>query len=842
MNSTKFNFVKGDAPPQNNYYDVRPHLFHPTRKRDAHLIQIMHDSASEDYSTYYERNKTAFKDIDPRASNRQRLDIREWKDLVLEVVKNPIDHGKNMVVTHDPIKGEIYIFNEVYDRDYDRITFAKLKELLTTFKNTTDSNFNEGLTSLLFMKVSIEYGNYRLVNRLSEDGYFQDISSESSHVYLKSEKKEFVNPSVKMEKMFGWKVTLFTKQTEKIFQSDIVKKSGRKKINIHNLHDYLLKLIEETLNEIYFTRSFPISYLGKEFKNKMGRNFISELIKGEYRGDIFYSLKLEPNTYEGVQVFWQLKNGLAYQLVPSEGVFDDEGVSGKVILTRIGQFANPNRRVLQHFVKQYVQMLINNLREEKKDEIKLVELLKDAKRYIDNFRDYLNSTFYLSKKYVDQTFSGDIDYRMSIADKVVEMSNFIYTLKHLFERTYAQQFHKIKLFPHPDEDVCPVLLDAPIFKDYVKKLNLPLRVEFKNHVVGTLVQDTIGQRILFNSSFFDSFFECVNPKSIDLNELQLAEPENPLFYPNDLNQLEYLFDEKQYLMYDDISRIRLEDNRIVRLMGIKGLEEFGFNFEGTPKIVDEEEEEDEEEHYDDEDEDEDDYDQFQRQQSNLKKELERRENMWKREQEDVAEQRVQEDLAKARERRESVAKHKSEEIEEEEESGVDGKREVMFEGKVLFISPITHKDEVCLFAYQGRKEFERDVRNNNVSKHISVGTYRAFRQAIKEIVQSAKIKVEGLIYPVMSYEPKSNAIMYYVKNLIVMNNAIIKPRHKKFPLKSKIIDIVMIVCHELAHIKHSAHSSAFVKTYNRLVTIALGYNEDKELILDQVSRAYKNKL
>ena len=123
----------------------------------------------------------------------------------------------------------------------------------------------------------------------------------------------------------------------------------------------------------------------------------------------------------------------------------------------------------------------------------------------------------------------------------------------------------------PEKPPCP---DECIIED----LEINLRMKFKNHIVGTLCQDTNGVNIKFGDHFFDSKFKAVDVGDISLSDLQFSEPVNPILYPNNESELEYLFDSQAYELIDDMDEITNFKDDLVSLNDLSGLEQFGINF------------------------------------------------------------------------------------------------------------------------------------------------------------------------------------------------------------------------------------------------------------------------
>jgi hypothetical protein len=160
------------------------------------------------------------KNIDVPQKNRERLERTKFSDLFIELLKNAIEYGDNLDITTDEEKGVIILSNKI-NYDLEEITFKQVIDQLTSFKATTEKNFNEGLTTLLLMKSRIRVKDICLISKYTDDLYFQNVNGKESSHFITADDEAFKNPDKTFEEINKWEITIYTKETEEILNQEL---------------------------------------------------------------------------------------------------------------------------------------------------------------------------------------------------------------------------------------------------------------------------------------------------------------------------------------------------------------------------------------------------------------------------------------------------------------------------------------------------------------------------------------------------------------------------------------------------------------------------------------------
>jgi hypothetical protein len=499
---------------------------------------------------YYTEKDRLFKPLNVLKRNQQRLANTSLQDMIIEIIKNAIEHGNGLLQIYHSTNGEVSFFNTISKKKENSITFHRIIEKLTTFQETTDTNFHEGLTTLLLCQSLIRTKHYFVANRASGDGFFQYIDNASHYI---DEKGEEILLS-KQKILSGWEVTLFNMDS--------------------SIHEQII----ECLTHFRFNQNFfiKIELNGKPFKTaRMKKQDAMKIAR--YKGTIYYDLDYDKQSEGQVDIYWRLNNQRVFQKL-NNSQFNNRRISGKMILTSIYQFANENRNEFAQPIITFFEEKFQNILKEKQGDLAFLEELKNFDIYKQSYSNTLVEVLDIPISQANKLFNG-----LTKEKALIFCTNFIFTLGEILNIHEKYKFNPPKLFYNVSSPP-KIMSDAQFIKALKKlKYNLKkLRSRFNYIPLGIKILNGDPEGFLFfgnidEFNFGQSRIQVIDPQ-IGFQQLYFFDNDIPLVYPTNphFNLLiqdiphKYIKSNKDFRSYPPISISKL-----------KQLEKFGVS-KGNP--------------------------------------------------------------------------------------------------------------------------------------------------------------------------------------------------------------------------------------------------------------------
>jgi hypothetical protein len=479
-------------------------------------------------------------------------------DAMCELIKNAIEHGNQKIDISIPNKfGEpIIIFNSLSPTQLKKITFSQIMQKLTSFEEQSETNFHEGLTTLLLFKARIEVKDIFIENRASGDNYFQYIES-ASHFVDESSPDKIEHTLVKVNSIPGWRVILYNSTPE------------------------MIESMKFALETFYFRPSWNIVIFVNNQRYEPKLFTIYPLTKSIHlKGILSYTLTPDSDKEQKIQLYWQLKNANCFHLIQNQE-FNHQGVTGAILLTSIQQFANENRHELNQEVKSFFSEEIRRLSLNAAESKQLQDELTKYEIYKEKYQDLLSYRLHVAKSQIMRL----IDENNQV-QTLITLARFTLTLQRLFSTFKELEFLLPKLFVHPSipiEILSPaefmitlekIDLSLPKFRRYFPIIPLGLRI-LNGEPEGFLVTNDVNDLLTTYShlQIIDSKVPFSNLIHFD-SEWLLIYPTNPYleYFIADV-PYQYIKSNKDLLKEPLITIEQLEDHSEFQII------------KGTPKLI-----------------------------------------------------------------------------------------------------------------------------------------------------------------------------------------------------------------------------------------------------------------
>lgn len=791
----------------------------------------------------YSKSNISFKPMNELIRNKKRLDMdydNRVSNLLLEIIKNSIEHGLDLHIKSN--EDSIVFFNNVTEDVLSSITFADLIVKLTTFSKESESNFNEGLTLLMYLKVEIRVANLMIRNKHSgkrqkrdindiietdikgnpilEDLYYQYIDT-ASHYFEKGDLKVLRElPYLK-----GWKITLFT---------------GK------NTNEYLYTL-KKLLDQFIFLDNFLIRVNGKKYKHKNNR-YVRYLEQDKIEYIPYYEIDysgimskirfkidiISEDEMDEVKLIWRLANGRAFHFIENYSYYG-KNFKGFILFDNIKHFANENRKELNPQVKTLISQGLEAYARLHLAEIKLQEKLKNYLRYKESLVNYISELLFVSKSIVSTVF---FDISKPKKRRLLDSSYFIHTIKAIFKKTREYRRHldkSVLLFNLPDESM--KILKPVKFRNYLNLLKVDLYEIFPKYSVGLSIEEGVINGEILYSKLIENYMNSkneipfVNSEETPIERVMRLEVPCEVIYPFEVpwQYLYYLFEEGWYFIYDfkGLKKLKKEKQNFSSSsdINVDDLKDFGVTLDSKKeKDLDTVLEVLEKE--------------YQTKEEAILKEIEKRKKELR---EKSKEEKEKEDISKLSEKEKEERRKLIQKYWKDVENEI---RRTKRKIKSIYITSESNKFHLTIIKYGRNKqsshipflfntieEANRYLDGYHVTTRITPKKYSAFRRAVRLMVK--KIGIEKVIYPVFFCDEKSRTIAFYGNSMVAFNTAKWLKGENDIEEKMKVsvaTDLLDHISHELAHIKYKGHNKKHQQLTTHYTRLSKGKYEGKYII------------
>lgn len=435
---------------------------------------------NNDNKDFFSNKRVLSKPKNVEADNDIRLDKTKPIEVVIELMKNPIQYGKGYIkiiilpdrtiilntLPDNFLENFIKVpINNVDSIELDRLIMVYLYKAMRTFdsKSSAKTNLHEGMiTALLYHSEVRILNNYFIELGKGAGDKYNQIIINASHRITEDQKVLPNQKAFEIPKRMTWQWTIFDSNFGSLVEN------------------YLSNLIVPSSIKISIEKNgVELDYQSPQ------RVFQLDTFEESWSlGNYYSKFQVAEDSLGEVKMYWKLpahNNEIAYNLIPNHSL-DGLGVTGSVVFTDTDQFANTQRIEVRDTVLSSIRSKIQSLVQEHKEEIEIKRIIKD--HYVDIKESQIN--FLKSVLKVKEDKLKDTIYNYSRFDKETILENgtlFSYTIQTILD-SIGEKYPSVRFFKPSNSSLS--IEDIDDFQKDLKLLDVDFRKLFPNALLGNL--------------------------------------------------------------------------------------------------------------------------------------------------------------------------------------------------------------------------------------------------------------------------------------------------------------------------------------------------------------------